>query len=98
MQGVTEAIHVDPTATLKFHKARPLPYSNVEAIMQAAAPRNVSELHSFLGLENYYAKFLPNLSTRLSLLYTLLKKQRKWSRGQDQTKVFNDVKSLLESS
>ena len=26
VQGVTAAIHVDPTSTPKFHKARPLPY------------------------------------------------------------------------
>ena len=25
--GVTATVHVDPTATLKFHKTRPLPYT-----------------------------------------------------------------------
>ena len=37
--------------------------SKVEAIVNAPAPRNVAELRSFLGLVNYYAKFLPNLAT-----------------------------------
>ena len=27
VKGVTATIHVDPTATPQFHKARPLPYT-----------------------------------------------------------------------
>ena len=37
----------------------------VRAIHQAPEPKNVTELRSFLGILNYYAKFLPNLSSRL---------------------------------
>jgi len=29
-------------------------------------PKNVSELRSFLGIVNYYGKFLPHLSSRLA--------------------------------
>ena len=42
----------------------------VKAIMDAPAPRDVAELRSFLGLVNYYAKFLPDLATVLSPLCT----------------------------
>lgn len=35
----------------------------IRAIKEAPTPKNVSELCSFLGLVNYYSKFLPNLST-----------------------------------
>ena len=31
--------------------------SKVAAIQQAPAPKNVQELHSFLGLVHYYGKF-----------------------------------------
>ena len=47
----------------------------VVAIRDAPKPRNVSELRAFLGIINYYSKFLPNLSTRLSPLYKLLQKK-----------------------
>ena len=34
------------------------------------APNNVSQLKAFLGMLNYYAKFLPNISSRLALFTT----------------------------
>ena len=36
-------------------------HSKVDAIVSAPAPTNVSELRSFLGLLNYYGKFVANL-------------------------------------
>ncbi|XP_054707489.1 uncharacterized protein K02A2.6-like [Uloborus diversus] len=45
-----------------------------EAILKAPVPENVSELKSFLGLVNYYGKFIPNLSTCVAPLNKLLKK------------------------
>ena len=53
----------------------------VKAILEAPAPSNVSQLRSFLGLGNYYAKFLPQLSTLLAPLYKLLQKVKEWSWG-----------------
>ena len=42
--------------------------TNVQAITAAPKPSKVSELKSFLGLVNYYAKFIPNLATTLILV------------------------------
>ena len=36
----------------------------VKAIKEAPEPHNISELRSFLGIINHYARFLPNLSTK----------------------------------
>ena len=41
----------------------------IRAIQEAC---NVSQLRSFLGLLNYYGKFLPNLSSILAPLHRLL--------------------------
>ena len=43
--------------------------TKVQAITDAPKPSKVSELKSFLGLVNYYAKFIPNLATTLAPLY-----------------------------
>ena len=56
----------------------------VKAIKEAPRPRNVAELRSFLGILNYYHKFLPNLSGNLKPLYQLLHKKTKWTWGQQQ--------------
>ena len=46
----------------------------VRAITEAPQPTNISELKAFLGLVNYYGKFMQNLSTVLAVLYALLQK------------------------
>ena len=46
------------------HGIRALP-NKVEAITNAPPPKNVQELRSFLGLLNYYGKFVRNLSSIL---------------------------------
>ena len=72
--------------------------SKVEAVIRAPAPRNISELRSFLGLINYYGKFLPSLATVLSPLYSLLQKAVCWNWGSSQARAFDEVKKLLLSS
>ena len=71
--------------------------SKVKAIVDAPAPRDVTELRSFLGLVNYYAKFLPDLATVLSPLYALLQHATEWKWGQKQREAFKHVKNLLQS-
>ena len=70
----------------------------VRAIRDAPAPTNIHQLKSFLGLINFYAKFLPNLSTVLAPLYVLLQKHHPWTWGPSQQKVFQHAKDRLLSS
>ena len=72
--------------------------SKIKAISQAPAPSNATELKSFLGLLNYYHKFLPNLSTTLAPLHKLLHKNTPWTWSEEQDTAFKEAKSLLQSS
>ena len=45
-----------------------------QAIYEAPEPRNVQELRCFLGLLNYYMKFIPNLASLLHPLHELPKR------------------------
>ena len=72
--------------------------SKVEAIVDAPDPKNLTELCSFLGMVNYYGKFLPNLATILGPLYKLLRRTSAWNWGPRQKKAYCHVKRLLKSS
>ena len=51
--------------------------SKIAAITQAPTPHNVQELRSFLGLLNYYGKFIRNLSTIVHPLNSLLQAHKR---------------------
>ena len=69
----------------------------MEAVLQAPKPTNQQQLCLFLGLLQYYRKFLHNLSTLLSPLNALLKNTPwKWTKECDQA--FSDAKSALASA
>ena len=72
--------------------------AKVKAIKEAPNPKNVAELHSFLGLINYYGKFLPNLSATLAPLYKLLKQNTRWCWEEPQITTFQKAKDALQSS
>ena len=50
----------------------------VKAIQDWKAPTKVTELHSFIGLANYYRKFISGYSTKVAPLTELLKKNKPW--------------------
>ena len=58
--------------------------SKVKAIAAAPPPKNVAQLKAFVGLVNYYAKFLKNMASILAPLYKLLHKKVKWAWGEEQ--------------
>ena len=78
-------------------KGLQLTSEKVKAIHEAPVPKDVSQLKSFLGLLNYYCKFLPNLSMTLSPLYKLLQKKTNWQWGTDQQEAFTKAKQSLTS-
>ena len=69
-----------------------------KAIWEAPAPQNVSQLRSFLGMANYYARFIRHLSSRLAPLYALLQKTTQWKWGAKEAAAFTWVKKQLVKS
>ena len=70
----------------------------VKAVVNAPQPKDVSELRAFLGLLNYYGKFLPNLADQLHPLNNLLKKHQKWKWTDACEKAFKWAKQALVSA
>lgn len=69
----------------------------IDAVLRAPSPENVSQLRSFLGLVNYYHKFLPHLSTVLHPLNALLQQDTKWRWSKDCEQAFIAAKQLIIS-
>ena len=69
----------------------------VEAVLKAPRPSNVAELRSFLGLVNYYNRFLPNLSTVVHPLNQLLENNHEWKWTEQCETAFYNVKEMITS-
>ncbi len=70
----------------------------LKAIQEAPEPKNLTELRSFIGLLNYYNKFIPNLSCFLFPFYRLMQKGVSWKWTNEHSKLFTEAKTLLQSS
>jgi hypothetical protein len=70
----------------------------VRAIKEAPCPKDITQLKSFLGLVNYYGKFIPNLSTQLAPLHKLLQKRVGWHWGKEQEEAFQNIKNNLPTA
>lgn len=71
--------------------------SKVEDIINMEKPKNVEELRSFLGLVNFYSKFMPCLSEICSDLYQLLNDGVKWKWTTKCNEAFMKVKAEIAS-
>lgn len=72
--------------------------SKVEAIQNAPSPQNLQQLRSYLGLLNYYNRFLPMLSTCLHPLYNLERKYVKYEWTDECQIAFEKSKQMLLNS
>ena len=69
----------------------------IEAVVGAPRPKNVSQLRSFLGLVNYYNRFLPNASTVLHPLHQLLEQNSEWQWTEQCEQAFTEAKRIITS-
>lgn len=68
----------------------------IEAMVRVKRPTNYTEVKSFLGLVNYYHRFIPNAANRLHPIYELLLKKDKdfrWTREYD--RAFLEIKKQI---
>ena len=66
----------------------------IQAIKEIQAPENIKQLQRFLGICNYYRKFIKNFAEIASPIYNLLKKDNVWEWKQEQKFAFELLKML----
>lgn len=70
----------------------------VEALKNAPQPENKQQLQSFLGLLNFYNRFLRGAAHILEPLHRLLEKNQPWRWRQEETNAFKRAKELVQAS
>lgn len=51
----------------------------ISALLEAPVPRNVAEVRAFVGMVNYYSRFVCNFAHKMAPLYELLRKMSNFS-------------------
>lgn len=71
--------------------------SNVESILNAGIPKDVSETRAFIGMCNFYSKFIPNFANKMIPLYKLLRKDVKFSWTKQCQEAYEAMKKEISS-
>ena len=69
--------------------------NKIISVRDFPTPLNVKQLQSFLGLANYYRKFIRAFAEKVHPLTELTKKKSKWIWGDEQSKAFDCIKQCL---
>ena len=67
--------------------------SKVKAIVDWPYPKKVKEVQSFLGLANYYRRFIEDFSKEVAPLHKLTRKDQPWKWGDEEIAAFNALKN-----
>jgi len=67
----------------------------VEGVLHWLASRNVKEVQKFLGLANYYKRFIKNFAQIAAPLHVLVRKEQKWKWEKEQEEVFGKLKAVF---
>ena len=70
----------------------------VNAFVNAPAPSDVPTQQSFLGLVNFYHRFVPGISTILHPLNQLLRKDAEWNWSAERIAAFDRIKQLIAAA
>ena len=81
---------------LSAEGVRPDP-GKIQTLLDWEFTSNATGMMQFLGLANYFRKFIPNLSRLAAPLYRLTKKGVAFEKGEDAVLAFNAIKQMLAS-
>jgi len=67
----------------------------VERVLNWLAPQNIKEVQKFLGLANYYRRFIKDFARIAAPLHVLVRKEQKWKWEGEQEKAFKRLKAVF---
>jgi len=67
----------------------------VEGVLGWPVPKTVKDIRKFLGLTNYYRRFIKDFARVARPMNVLMRKDEKWWRGDEQQKAFDELKKIF---
>jgi len=67
----------------------------VDGVLSWPQPKTVKDVRKFLGLANYYRRFIKDFARVARPMNVLTRKDEKWQWGDEQQKVFNELKQVF---
>jgi len=69
----------------------------VEGVLGWLVPKTVKDVRKFLGLANYYRRFIKGFARVARPMNMLTRKDEKWQWGDKQQKAFDELKKVFTS-
>ena len=69
----------------------------VDGVLNWPQPRNVKDVRKFLGLANYYRRFIKDFARIARPMNVLMQKDEKWQWEEMQQKAFEELKGIFTS-
>ena len=67
----------------------------VDGVLSWPEPKNVKDVRKFLGLANYYRRFIKDFAWVARPINTLTRKNVKWQWRSEQQQAFNELKRIF---
>jgi len=67
----------------------------VEGVLSWPEPKNVKNVRKFLGLANYYRRFIKDFARVAQPMNMLMRKDKKWRWEEAQQKAFDELKQVF---
>jgi len=64
----------------------------IKEVLEWPTPKCVKDVQKFLGLVNYYCRFIEGFASIARPLHDMVKKDKKWDWTEKQEKVFKELK------
>ena len=93
--GVSELTFVRDTISAEGIKPD---IAKVKAIRDFATPQNKKDVQRFLGMVNYQARYVPDLSSKTQILRNLTEDKNEFAWGAVEQRAFDELKDVLEST
>ena len=67
----------------------------VKGVLNWPIPKNIKEVQKFLGLANYYRRFIKDFAKIAVPLHVLVRKEQKWKWEKEQEEAFGRLKEVF---